>query len=57
MSFKDDDLNGSIPNATVQDPWKNSYHYTLGTIPAYKIWSNGPDGADDSGTDDDIKSW
>ncbi len=55
MSFKSDDLNGSIPTATVSDSWSNDYHYTLGTVPAYRIWSNGPDGV--NGTADDIVSW
>lgn len=57
MSFKSKDLGGSIPAATVIDSWANDYHYTLGTVPAYKIWSNGPDGQNDSGSDDDITSW
>jgi len=55
ISLKDDDLNGTIPNATVIDPWGRDYGYILDTVPAYKIWSLGPDGSD--GTGDDIKSW
>ncbi|MBU4305957.1 MAG: type II secretion system protein GspG [Candidatus Omnitrophica bacterium] len=59
MSFKENDLDGTIPNADIVDPWRNAYHYDFNedNIPQYKIWSNGPDGGDDSGNADDIKSW
>ncbi|MCG2712179.1 MAG: type II secretion system protein GspG [Candidatus Omnitrophica bacterium] len=62
ISFKENDLSASIPNATVIDPWKadgvvNNYHYTMDSVLPYKIWSNGPDQIDDSGTNDDIISW
>jgi general secretion pathway protein G len=55
MSFKSEDLSGVMPNATVIDPWGHDYEYSLGTVPAYKIWSKGPDGT--TSTDDDIISW
>ncbi len=57
MSFKERDLSGTIPGATVIDPWGNAYLYTVsGTPQTYRIWSCGPDGADDNGADDDISS-
>ena len=44
------------------DPWKNAYVYAFqppsdGKGIAFKIWSWGPDGNDDNGGGDDIKSW
>lgn len=35
------------------DPWGNAYFYT-GSDKAYKIWSAGPNGADEGGAGDDI---
>lgn len=57
MSFKDTDLNGNIPNATLVDSWDRDYYYILDTNPPYKIWSAGPNNTDESGGGDDIKSW
>lgn len=57
MSFKEHDLSASIPNATVIDPWGIDYYYIMDSLLPYKIWSAGPDKTDDSGTNDDIKSW
>ena len=57
MSFKKNDLNGSIPSAAVIDPWEVDYHYTMDSALPYKIWSNGPDQQNDNGADDDIISW
>ncbi len=57
LSFKENDLNGDIPNATVIDPWGSDYYYTMDSALPYKIWSSGPDQIDDSGANDDIKSW
>ena len=57
LSFKNNDLNGNIPNATVIDPWGMDYQYTMDSTLPYKIWSNGPDQTNDSGLNDDIKSW
>lgn len=54
ISFKETDLNGIIPSSTVTDAWGNNYIYSLGSVPAYTISSNGPDGS--SGTGDDINS-
>ncbi|MCK4993785.1 MAG: type II secretion system protein GspG [Candidatus Omnitrophica bacterium] len=56
MSFKENDLSGSIP-ATLIDPWQIAYYYTMDSILPYKIWSGGPDQTDNSGNNDDIKSW
>lgn len=43
------------------DPWENSYRYDIvtivGTGMGYNIWSDGPDGENNSGEDDDIKNW
>ncbi len=57
LSFKENDLNGNIPSATVIDPWGADYYYTMDSALPYKIWSRGPDQIDDSGANDDIKSW
>jgi prepilin-type N-terminal cleavage/methylation domain len=57
MSFKENDLTGKVPNATVIDPWKHAYGYDLPGIPEYRIWSAGPNGIDEDGAGDDIKSW
>lgn len=54
MSFKNQDLSGIIPSATVIDPWGTDYSYTLGTVPAYEIKSLGPDKVNN--TSDDISS-
>ena len=58
MHFKSEDLtSGSDP---VLDPWNKAYKYkspgshNSGFI---DIYSFGPDGADDSGTGDDITNW
>ncbi len=54
MSFKTEDLNGSIPSATLTDAWDKDYEYNnpypLGPVPPYEIKSLGPDGI--AGTDD-----
>jgi general secretion pathway protein G len=46
------------------DPWNNKLNYQVaqqGTPESqqtpFKLWSNGPDGKDDSGANDDIKNW
>jgi len=57
ISFKKQDLNGVIPGATVIDAWGYDYYYSLGTVPAYKIWSRGPDMQNDNGMNDDLISW
>ena len=59
ISLKEKDVSGSFPNKSVIDPWGAAYHYTLEATPppAYKIWSSGPNGTDESGGGDDIKSW
>jgi type II secretion system protein G len=57
MSFKSNDLQGAIPNATLIDPWGAHYSYGLDTVPAYKIWSWGQNGIDENGSGDDLKSW
>lgn len=57
MSFKEKGLNGTIPNATVIDPWGIDYYYTMDAALPYKIWSRGPDQINNNGTNDDIKSW
>ena len=64
MTFKQ----GEITGGAVIDPWNNAYHYNnpgtdhSGTSgPNYTtyvdIWSNGPNGTDDSGAGDDIANW
>ena len=47
-----------------RDAWGNKFNYqavTPGTPEAqqtqFKLWSNGPDGKDDQGSNDDIKNW
>lgn len=60
MNFKAEDLSAAVTNdGEVLDPWRNPYryHFDATEVPPYKIWSAGPDGADDSGGDDDIASW
>ena len=57
ISFDDNQLSGSLPNATVIDAWSNGCHYALDTVPPYRIWSDGTDGVDNSGAGDDITSW
>ncbi|MBI4846414.1 MAG: type II secretion system protein GspG [Candidatus Omnitrophica bacterium] len=59
IAFKEKDLSASIPNAVLRDPWGKDFHYNYnpGSIPEYKIWSDGPDKQDDNGLDDDIISW
>ena len=54
MSFKEHDLRANI---AVIDPWGIDYYYTMDSLLPYKIWSAGPDVIDDSGANDDIKSW
>ncbi len=59
ISFKEGEFSGVIPNASLIDPWGNDYNYTYDshTDRDYKILSYGPNGEDDSGFGDDIKSW
>jgi len=57
MSFKENTLNGTIPNANVIDSWGIDYYYTMDSVLPYKIWSRGPDQIDNNGNNDDIKSW
>ncbi len=54
-----------ITDSIPKDPWGNEYHYEVGTNgrgPHQKtkkpdIWSNGPDGQDDGGDNDDVNNW
>ncbi|MFH1459958.1 MAG: type II secretion system protein GspG [Candidatus Omnitrophota bacterium] len=57
LSFKPEDLNATIPNATVIDSWGNDLYYNLDSLPPYRIWSSGPNLIDENGLGDDIKSW
>jgi general secretion pathway protein G len=48
----------------LKDPWGNELGYELvdqeqgdTTLQVVHVWSNGPNKQDDSGEDDDIKSW
>lgn len=68
--FDDEAMNekwgGPYLEASPVDPWKNPLNYTVteaGSDEAravpYKVWSNGENGTDDNGADDDIrnKAW
>lgn len=57
---KGDDWAGPYLKKEPVDAWGNELNYELNTEgeegqPAYKLWSNGPDG--ESGTEDDIRNW
>ncbi|MFH2137152.1 MAG: type II secretion system protein GspG [Candidatus Omnitrophota bacterium] len=54
ISFKNEDLNGSIPAAKVIDAWDKDFQYTL-NVNKYSIVSGGPDG-DIGTTGDNITS-
>jgi general secretion pathway protein G len=57
MSFKTDELDSSD---NFLDPWGTSYIYEkpgTNNTNSYDLSSYGPDGADDSGGDDDIINW
>ncbi len=44
ISFKDEDLKGSIPNATLRDPWGTDYTYSYNSSDSScTITSAGPD--------------
>jgi general secretion pathway protein G len=60
MEFKQDELEGG----ELVDPWGNPYSYVSvnGGAPthrerSYDLYSFGPNGADDSGTGDDLVNW
>ncbi len=55
ITFKSEDLNGSIPSATLKDPWGVDYRY-INNISNYSfdITSAGPDKT--FGTADDVKN-
>jgi len=44
-----------------KDPWGNDYNYAYEPETSQRkfpnIWSNGPDGTDSGGADDDICNW
>lgn len=50
------DYNG----ADIIDPWGNAYNYDI-DVPnntnSFDIWSNGPDGVNNTGGSDDISNW
>jgi general secretion pathway protein G len=59
-----DSWNGPYLKKEARDPWGNKINYQAtqqGTPEAqqtpFKLWSNGPDGKDDQGANDDIKNW
>ncbi len=61
MRFDSDDLNGNA----FKDPWGNAYNYKCpgdnhnppDHSDYFDIWSNGPDGINNSGGGDDINNW
>jgi len=61
IQFDAADLSGTIPNANLIDPWNNSYNYDLspssGNTASFNLWSNGPNGTNNSGGSDDITNW
>lgn len=57
MSFKLDELDGSN---NFLDPWGNPYRYRepgSNNPASYDLYSYGPDGENDNGSDDDITNW
>ncbi|MDP6542493.1 MAG: type II secretion system major pseudopilin GspG [Phycisphaerae bacterium] len=68
-AFDDDSMAGKwagpyITRKQLKDPWGNEISYQLvdqeqgdTTRQVLQVWSHGPNGEDDSGEGDDIKSW
>lgn len=64
MEFKSNDLTGTTPEE-IKDPWGNVYHYnSIGGASdpthndqSFDLWSEGPNGEDNAGGDDDITNW
>ncbi len=53
-----------VKKKQLKDPWGNEFNYELQdqedgdtTRQVIHIWSNGPNGTDDSGEGDDVKNW
>jgi general secretion pathway protein G len=68
-TFDDESLNGKwagpyINSKQLKDPWGHELSYQLvdkeqgnRTRQEVQVWSHGPNGEDDSGEGDDVKSW